>query len=158
MLLTTGTQRIRDWYYHHGKESTSKSSGPAPSPLKVSRRPRTLAPHQAYGILFCGEDSTLHAELRSEWDLFKAGDKEIIAKYRHLFSHPISLDMKFVTFQQNILKDCMALITEEETQQVQELIKTRREEATVLHDNPWLRLKVDEVESNSELQRRFITE
>ena len=159
MSSTASTQRVKDWYYHHGK--VTAPAGPPPAPpflLKPSRKPSPLAPHQAYSILFCRGDSALYAELRSEWERFKAGDEQTVDKYHHLFPEPVSANMKFVTFQQAILKERIPLMTEEESQEVQKLIETRLQEERNLHDNPWQALKVDTTQSDAELKRRYIAE
>jgi hypothetical protein len=107
-------------------------------------------------MLFCQKDTSLHADLRSEWELFTGDDPETVNKYRHLFPPRDSNQMKFVTFQQGVLKDRMPSITEEESCKVQELIDVRFEADTKLHENPWQAMKVDDTQDDADLQKRYL--
>jgi hypothetical protein len=155
--LTVNMQRVKDWYYHHCNDDVTKSMPTLQLfPLKLSRKPSRLTPHQAYSILFCKDGTALYTELRSEWEDLKAGDEGAVNKYRHLFQLPLAANMKFVTFQQAVLKERMHSITEEESQEVQKLIETRLQEDTTLYNNPWQSLKVDSTQSDIELKKQYI--
>lgn len=125
------------------------------------RRSRKLVPltlGQAYSLLFCQKGSDLYKELRQAWKLYKTGDEATIGNYGHLFAAPHNPKLPFVMFQQVILKDMVSTAPEEELAAVREYIETRFQQDTELREHPWQALKVDDLQSDIELERQYIKE
>jgi hypothetical protein len=97
----------------------------------------------------------LHAELREKWKAFTENDPKAFDTYSHLFPNRVPAGIKFVTFQQAVLRDNMPTITEDESRQVQEFIDTRFKEDTELHNNPWRSTRVDETQEDEDLEMQY---
>jgi hypothetical protein len=124
------------------------------NPRKVGR----LKPHQAYSRLFCKKGTPAHTELREAWELFTGGDEDTRDKYRHLFPTASHDTLPFVTFQQVILKDRMSSIPKEEMAAVQVFIEKHYQEETDRREHPWIALKVDDAQSNIDLETQYLEE
>ena len=154
-------QQVRWWYYHHTKAPKAPASkAPLVHSLtkKRSRKPVRLTNYQAYSRLFCQKGSSLHTELREEWVAFIKNDEEAVKAYGHLFPNRDSKPIKFVAFQQAVLKQKMPTITEDESRQVEEFIDARFEEDNRLRDQPWQAMKVDEAQTDADLEREYFAE
>ena len=162
-------QQVRWWYYHHAKAPKAPASkAPLVHSLtkKRSRKPVRLTNYQAYSRLFCQKGSSLHTELREEWAAFIKNDEEAVEAYGHLFPNRDSKPIKFIAFQQAVLKQKMPTITEDESHQVKEFIDARFEEFidacfeedNRLRDQPWQAMKVDEAQMDADLEREYFTE
>ena len=108
--------------------------------------------------MFCQKGSSLHTELREEWAAFIENDEEAVEAYGHLFPNRDSKPIKFVAFQQAILKQKMPTITEDESRKVKEFIDARFEEDNWLRDQPWQAMKVDEAQTDADLEREYFAE
>ena len=106
--------------------------------------------------MFCKKGTPLHTELKAAWKRYTAGDKVILDKYHHLFPNLHNPHLPFVTFQQVILKDRVTSLTEEELSTIEEFIDANLEEKKDRDEHPWNMLKVDESESEIDLERRYI--
>ena len=155
--LTTRLQQVKSWYYHNAK--VPKEPPPKPPPVdlirKKSRKPTRLTQYQAYSLLFCQRGSQLHTELRDEWTAFNNDDANTVETYDHLFPNRQSHAIKFVVFQQAVLKERMPTMTADELRQVEELIEKRFEEDTNLRDHPWKAMKVDETQEDVDLEKQY---
>ena len=155
----TRPQRIRHWFYNHAKLSKTPPPLSAP-PLELSTKPPrklvriTLA--QAYSCLFCQKGTPLHTELRSAWKLYKSADKDTLDKYQHLFPRDHNPDMRFVTFQQVLLRDKTTKLDKDELEDLKHFIDTRYEEDKQLRERPWNGLKVHEAQSEVDLEKQYI--
>ena len=154
-------QQIRWWYYHHAKAPKA----PVPkAPLvlaltkKRSRKPVRLTNYQAYSRLFCQKGSSLHTKLHGEWTAFVENDEEAVKTYGHLFPSRDSKVIKFVAFQQAVLKQKMPTITKDESRQVEEFIEARFEEDNRLRDQPWQAMKVDKAQTDADLEKEYFAE
>ena len=125
---------------------------------KWSRKPVHLTNYQAYSQLFCQKGSSLHTELCEEWVAFIENDEEVVEAYSHLFPNRDSKPIKFIAFQQAVLKQKMPMITEDESRQVEEFIDARFEEDNRLRDQPWQAMKVDEAQTDADLEREYFAE
>jgi len=133
---------------------------PSPSVDLFHKPPRKLVPltlAQAYSRVFCQKASPLYKELRREWKLHKLGDDTTIKKYQHLFPSTHRSKLPFVAFQQTIFRDTVTRITDEELNTLQEFIDARFEEETELRERPWNASKVDEAQSEVDLERQYIS-
>ena len=154
-------QQVRWWYYHHAKAPKAPASkAPLVHSLtkKRSQKPVHLTNYQAYSRLFCQKGSSLHTELREEWVAFIKNYEEAVEAYGHLFPNQDSKPIKFVTFQQAVLKQKMPTITEDESRQVEEFIEARFEEDNRLRDQPWQAMKVDEAQTDADLEKEYYAE
>lgn len=140
----------------------SKSQRPTAIPAidftKPQRKVVPLTPAQAYSLVFCTRDSTLYQELRQEWKLYTSADDATVKKYKHLFPSQHNLKLPFVAFQQVVLKDKITTATEDELSAVQEYIETRFEEDLSRRECPWKALKVDDSQSDADLERQYVKE
>ena len=66
--------------------------------------------------------------------------------------------IKFVAFQQAVLKQKMPTITEDESRQVEEFIEACFEEDNRLCDQPWQAMKVDEAQMDVDLEKEYFAE
>ena len=105
--------------------------------------------------MFCKKGTQLHAELREDWTVFTQNVPTAIGTYGHLFPGKTPASLKWVTFQQAVLKSRMPTITEDESRQVQEFIEARFKEDTNLRNNPWKALKVDEAQTDADLKKQY---
>lgn len=96
-------------------------------------------------------------ELCKDWVAFTKGDATTLKVYGHMFPNLEPASVKFVTFQQVVLRDRMATITEDESLQVEEYIKTHFQEETELHDSPWQMMKVDETQTDVDLEKQYVS-
>ena len=108
--------------------------------------------------MFCKTGSPLHTELRNAWELYKKSDKATLDKYHHLFPALHNPNIQFVTFQQVVLKDRAASATEEELTLIEDFIDTYFQEKKEAEERPWNALKVDESQSEVDLERQYIAE
>lgn len=133
----------------------------APSIDLTSKPARKLVPltqAQAYSLLFCQKGTSLYDQLREEWKLYKSADDATLEKYQDVFGSTHNPSMPFVAFQQVILRDKVASATTDELDAIQEFIDTRFKEETELRERPWSVLRVDDVQSEAELERQYIAE
>ena len=107
--------------------------------------------------MFCQKGSSLHTELREEWAAFIENNEEAVEAYSHLFPNQGLKPIKFVTFQQAVLKQKMPTITEDESRQVEEFIDAHFKDNR-LHDQPWQAMKVDEAQMDADLKREYFAE
>ena len=156
-FLTTGSQKIKNWFYNHDEESKTPShEGPSVTlGRKRPRKPTCLTGYQAYSRLFCEKGSALHTKLREQWSAFAKGDKAAIKAYSHLLLNLVPASIKFVTFQQALLKERMPKISEDKRHQVEAFIETCFEEDSNLHDQPWQAMKVDESQTDVDLEKQY---
>lgn len=131
---------------------------PAIDFTKPQRKVVRLTPAQAYSLVFCTQDSTLYKELREAWKLYTSADKATIDKYKHLFPSKHNPKLPFVSFQQVVLKDKITTATEDELNAIQEYIDTRFEEDLSRRERPWKALKVDDSQSDADLERQYVKE
>ena len=157
--MLTCLQRIKKWYYHHGK-----AASPRPATATLDLRPKPLrkvvplTPTQAYTVLFCKRGSALYKELYGAWKLYCSGDEDIITTYSNLFPPKNNPNLPFVAFQQVVLKDRLTAATEGEKAAIQELIDARFEEDSKLRECPWEASKVNDLQTSAELQRAYVQE
>jgi len=85
-------------------------------------------------------------------------DEATVEKYRHLFPAKHNPKLPFVGFQQVILKDKLSTATEEELRTIQECIDKRFEQETVLRHHPWEARKIDDTQSDIDLERQYVRE
>lgn len=100
----------------------------------------------------------MHKKLVRAWKLYKSADEDTVSTYKHLFPSTPNPKMPFVTFQQAVIKEEIATATEEDLVAIQEYIDTRFEADTKLRERPWEALKVDELQENVDLERRYVKE
>lgn len=135
---------------------------PTPAHLNISSKPpRKVVPltaPQAWSRLFCPQRSELYKELHAAWKLWVSGDEATIESYKHLLSTKHNPKLPFVTFQQAVLKEKLETATEEELKAIQEYIDTRFQEETELRVNPWQALKVDDIQSELDLEKQYLQE
>jgi hypothetical protein len=112
---------------------------------------------QAYALIFCTRGSTLYEDLHKAHKLYISADQATIQEYKHLLPQH-NPKLPFVTFQQTILKDKVAMATEEELSVIQEFIDTRFEEDTNRCERPWQALKIDDSQSELDLERQYVKE
>ena len=89
---------------------------------------------------------------------FVENDEEAVETYGHLFLSRDSKVIKFVTFQQAILKQKMPTITEDESHQVKEFIEAHFKEDNQLRDQPWQAIEVDEAQTDADLKKEYFAE
>jgi len=157
----TWLQRVKKWFYHHGKSQSQSKRLTATVPAllaKPSRKLVPLTPPQAYSLLFCQRGSALYKELHRAWKLYRAADEVTVDAYEHLFPTTHNPKLPFVTFQQAIFKDKITVATEEELNAIQEFIDARFEKDTQLRERPWEALKVDDLQEDVELERNYVKE
>ena len=152
----TSVQRIRQWFYNHSKSSSSKPVVQSVLSVKAPRKVVPLSKAQAYGLLYCKWDSSLHEELREAWDLYIANDKATVNKYKHLFPQPHNPSLMFVTFQQAVIREKVACILEEEEAELREYIDTRFQKEKNVRENPWMALKADDTQSDHNLEGQYV--
>ena len=87
------------------------------------------------------------------WRLYVATDKATLDKYHHLFPTIHNPQLPFVVFQQVVLKHKVAYATEEELSAVEEFINMHLQEKKDLEKYSWSILKVDESQSEVDLER-----
>lgn len=152
--LLTQSQKIRRWFYNHGK---AKSSKPVPVGLlaKPPQKVVRLSQTHAYTRLFCKRGSALYEELFSAWELYASANEDAVKKYGYLFNKH-NPNIPFVVFQQAILRERIDVASAEELATIQEFIETRFTEETERHDHPWKALKVEDVVSHVELERQYV--
>lgn len=159
--LLTRPQRIRKWYYNHAKPS-KKPRAPLGvvdfTKSQTQRKVVPLPPAQAYSILYCTSGSDLYKHLRKEWKRYVSADEATVKQYKHLFSAHHNPNMPFVTFQQAFLRDKFPSVTEDERNATIAFIEARFQEENDLRERPWLALKVDENQSDIDLQRQYAKE
>jgi len=124
---------------------------------KPLRKVVRLTPPQAYSILFCQRDSALYKELHQAWKLYISDDQTTVAAYEHLFPNH-NPKLPFVTFQQAIFKDKITVATEEELNTIQEFINARFEKDVKIRERPWEALKVDDLQTDVDLERSYVKE
>ena len=113
---------------------------------------------QAYSRLFCKKGSPLQKEIQVAWELYVRGDEATLNEYHRLFSPIHNPDLPFVAFQQAVLRDKVAAAMEEELSVIDEYINTHYEEKKDQDERPWNALKVDEGQSEVDLERQYIAE
>lgn len=96
--------------------------------------------------------------MRAAWKLYIASDKATLEKYHHLFPARHNPDLQFVTFQQVVLRDKAATATEEELFSIEEFISKHLEKKREQDERPWNVLKVDEAQSEVDLERQYVEE
>ena len=89
---------------------------------------------------------------------FIENNEEAIEMYGHLFLSQDSKVIKFVAFQQAVLKQKMPTITKDESRQVEEFIEACFKEDNWLHDQPWQTMKVDEAQTDADLEKEYFAE
>ena len=157
----TWLQRIKKWFYHHGKPQSSSKRLTATVPDLLAKPPRKvvpLTPPQAYSLLFCQRGSALYKELHRAWKRYCAADEVTVETYVHLFAAKHNPKLPFVTFQQAIFKDKITVATQEELDAIQEFINARFEKDTQLRQRPWEVLKIDDLQEDVELERNYVKE
>ena len=81
----------------------------------------------------------------------------MVAKYQHLFvGHNPKLP--FVTFQQTVLKEKVKTLTAEEQKDIQDFIDTQLQQEIERREHPWRVLKVDEGQSDVDLEKQYLKE
>ena len=108
--------------------------------------------------MFCKQDSTLHTKLHEAWKRYIAADEATLKEYGHLFPAKHNSNLPFVTFQQAVFREKVATATEEELNVIEEFIDKRFKEDTDRRERPWKVLKVDNTQSDVDLERRYINE
>lgn len=134
----------------------SRNSNAAPANVdftKTQRKVVPLPPAQAYSILYCTPDSDLYDHLHGEWKRYVSADETTVNKYKHLFPAQHNPKLPFVAFQQAYFRDKIPLITEDERNIIDAFIESRFQEETELRERPWRTLKLDESQSDVDLQR-----
>jgi hypothetical protein len=110
------------------------------SVIPKQRKPKALAPWQAYSRLYFTKGSALKMRVHAEYEALKAGDKITLAKYSHLLSEldreSIS-SLVWLTFHQAVMKDLVDHASEEETEAVATYIQTRFDKDLASHEKPW---------------------
>lgn len=150
-------QRIQQWFYHRVRKSSAPSKSAAT--LLSATKPRKTVPltrWQAYSILFCQKGSLLHEELQAEFDLYIAADEDTLNKYQRLFPSGYNLNLKFLAFQQVILRERISSITAEELSAVDDFISKNYEEQKSLAEHPWEGFRTDEFQTDADLERLYI--
>ena len=142
-------QKVKWWYYYYSR-TESKPSTPDVS-QKPGRKPSRLPLHQAYSRLFCAKDTPLHADLRAKWEAFVNGD----TTYTYLFPNRDPTPLRFVTFQQAVLKDMIPSISEDERRQLEKYIEERFAEEIDHFEHPWKAFKVDDAQTDEDLEREY---
>jgi hypothetical protein len=94
----------------------------------------------------------LYTELHEKYKAFTEGD----LTYSHLFPSRDPKAVKFVVFQQALLKKNMHTFSEAEMLKVEEYIKDRYEQDIDVYDNPWKALKTDETQEDEDLERQYL--
>ena len=89
-------------------------------------------------------------------ELYAAGDGDTVNKYQHLFIRHQQRDPSFVVFQQAVLKDKVASCTEEQLLIIDEFIDKHYEEQRDRQERPWSALKVEDAQSDADLERQYI--
>jgi hypothetical protein len=89
--------------------------------------------------------------LHESWEAFLEGD----ATHSHLFPNRDPKTLKFVVFQQAVIKSQISTISEDELRRVEEYIEKRFTEDTEIYENPWKALKVDETQTDADLERQY---
>ena len=157
-------QKIKWWYYHHGKVPQVPTPEALPINLlsKKKRKPVRLAPWQAYSRLFCKKDSSVQAEIYEKWTAFIADDAtdanvEAIDAYGHLFKNQDPKSVRFIKFQQAYIKDTldMGAISEDTSRQITEYIEECFEAENGLCDRPWEAMRVDEIQTKEDLEKQY---
>lgn len=157
--LLTCLQRIKKWYYNHGKVVSPRPATPTLDlRAKPLRKVVPLTSTQAYTLLFCKRNSPLYKEVHAAWKLYCSGDEDTITAYSSLLPPKNNPNLPFVTFQQALLKDRLTSASEEEKAAIQELIDTRFEEDSKLRECPWEASKVNDLQTSAELQRAYVQE
>lgn len=71
--------------------------------------------------MFCQEGTVLHTELREKWKAFTEGNMT----YSHLFPNQDPKSIKFVIFQQVVIKRLIPTISKDKLHQVDDFIEKR---------------------------------
>lgn len=149
-------QKIRQWFYHQGRKvKVSKPTARSILGFK-SRKPAPLTRGQAYSLLFCKRGSPLHDELQNEYKLYRTADEATLNKYQHLFPAGFNPAIKFLVFQQIILKERVLSAPAEEVSAVEAFINERYEEQTRRAEYPWTASRTDESQTDAELERDYV--
>jgi hypothetical protein len=107
--------------------------------------------------VFCEKGTALHTEQKAAWKRYIASDKAALDKYGYLFPPNHDHNMNFVVFQQALLRDYVAnMATEEELAEVEEFIEKQLKEKQKLEKNPWMALRVDDTQTELDLQRQYV--
>jgi hypothetical protein len=75
--------------------------------------------------------------------------------YGQLFPNREPAAVHWVTFQRAVLRERMPRITEDESRKVEEFIETRFKEDNDLRDQPWQVMKVDESQTDVDLEKQY---
>ena len=161
-MLTAGTQKVKWWFYHHATPAEAAIPEPAPISLLQKRLCKVvrLTPYQAYSRLFCQKDTALHTEIHEKWAAFTAHDgteanTTAVTTYGHLFPNREPTSIKFLVFQQALIRDMLPTVSEDELRQVEEYIEKRFREDTDRRDHPWQALKVNELQTDADLEKQY---
>jgi hypothetical protein len=157
----TYLQRLQQWFYNHGKGADPPPPKPVVSSIltiKSSRRPAPLTRAQAYSCMHYTEGSELYTELRAAHGRYISGDKLTCDKYKHLFPGAHNPGMLLVTFQQAVLKEIIGSVSEEEVAEIEKYISDRYQKDQDLHERPWVAMRVNDSESDLDLERQYVTE
>ena len=158
--LLTRFQKIQQWFHNHGKKGVAKPVVVAPAVFapKPRRMVVPLTYYQAYSIMFCEPGTPLHKELREAWKLYVAADEVALKEYHHLFPTLHNPDMPWVAFQQVVLRSRISSLTEEELSAVKEFIDATYEKKANIHSCPWLAKRIDDAQSEFDLEREYVAE
>lgn len=108
--------------------------------------------------MFYKKGSSLYEELQSAHKSYIRSDKAALDKYRHLFPPRHNPNLPFVAFQQAVLRDKLTTISDEELLAIEEFISTHHAEQKDQEERPWNALKIDEVQSEFDLERQYVEE
>jgi len=151
-------QQIRDWYNNRTRGTKKKRRDVPPISLarKQKKKPVPLSLYQGYSQLFCKPGSDLHKQVCAEYTSYISGDPAAVSKYSNLFTKrpENAKPIKFVTFQQVIMRQLVADATEEELAEVKQYVETRHKEVIAARERPWESL---DGELESEKQERYIS-
>jgi hypothetical protein len=123
---------------------------------KPQRKPVRLTRAQAYSILHSTPGSAFHKELSQDYKLYMSANPTTVEKYKDLFSTERGPNLPFVTFQQTVLRDRVCMISEEEQASIDEFIDKRFQKVTDDHENPWRALRVDDAQTDVDLERQYV--
>lgn len=108
--------------------------------------------------MFYKKGSPLYKELQSAHKLYVSSHQATLDKYHHLFPARHNPNLPFVAFQQVVLRDKLTTISDEELSALEEFISTHHEEQKNQEERPWNTLKIDEVQSEFDLERQYVEE
>ena len=96
--------------------------------------------------------------MHAAWKSFTNAEEATVEKYKHLFPSNHNPNLPFVAFQQVVLREKTATATVEELNTLHEFIDTRFQEDTDRRERPWEVLRIDDSQSDVDLQRQYVEE